>query len=97
MATKYDLVESLVQELSKLQELFLKGATRTSSGSGSWTSTSSSTTYNYTAGEDDLYAQLQTVLEDYQITASDWNTVNNKLIGTRRDTINIAMGGWRLG
>lgn len=74
--TKYDLPNQFVSELSQLQILFAKGATRTSSGSGAWYSDSSSTNYTYTNGENDLYAQLQAVLLDYQITASDWNNLS---------------------
>lgn len=79
--SKADLSETYLDEYEKYQELFLLGSSRTSGGSGSWVSTTSGVTYNYTGGQDDLFNQLYTVLADYLITASDYNTVYNH-IGT---------------
>lgn len=70
---KYDLPNSLIDEWTQFQILFALGNTRTSTGSGTFTSTTSSTSYPYTGGQNDLFNQLQTVLNPYLITASDFN------------------------
>lgn len=76
MAQKFDLPNSLVSELVKFNELFLKGLTRTTTGNLSFTSTSSTETYNSTTGEEGLLTLLKTALIDYMVTATDFN---NKL------------------
>ena len=73
MATKYDLPNSLIHEWQKYGELFALGDSRTTTGSGSWTSDTSSTVYNYTTGEEDLFDQLFVVLQDYLVSATDFN------------------------
>ena len=74
MSVKYDLPNIYVSELQQYQALFILGDLRTSSGSGSWLSVSSGLTYNYTTGQNDLFAQLQTFLEPYLITAGNFNS-----------------------
>lgn len=53
----------------------------TTTGSGSWTSTSSGTVYNYTAGLQDLFNQLDIVLSDYRISSVDWNLIRSFIYG----------------
>ena len=79
MSTKYDLPNSMVQEVLKLQELLLK--VRSSSGQLSFTSSSSGVTYLTTGsaydnmGETGLLSLIKIALGSYQIVATDWNTL----------------------
>ena len=79
MAIKYDIPDTYLNEYTKWQELFLLGtAGRASYGSGTFVSSTSAISYPYTDGGD-LFTQLQAVLQDYLITASDWNEFKNTI------------------
>jgi hypothetical protein len=79
---KYDIPNTYISEYTQYQTLFLLGSSRTTSGSGSWTSSTSSVVYNYTSGEEELFNTLKTTLQNYMITASDWNNISSTTGGT---------------
>lgn len=96
---KYDVSESLYSESLKYNDLIFL-LNRSSYGAGTWTSTSSSTTYTYT-DYDDLLNQLQVVLADYIIIASDWNAFLTSFANLsknyefKKNTYERFLNGWR--
>lgn len=90
MSAKFDIPNSMIQELIKHQELLLK--TRTSTGNPSFTSTSSSVTYTVSdnTGENGLMALLKTALSQYMVTANDWNGMET-LVSNTTTALNSAM------
>ena len=79
MATKYDIPDTYLDEYTSYQNLFPVGAAgRALIPAGSLLSNSSGVTYTYTDGND-LFSQLQTVLADYLVTASDWNSLETTI------------------
>lgn len=75
---KNDLPSIYKSEGSKYSELSVTDLSTIAGGS--FTSTTSGTTYTYTNGQD-LYNQLAVVLDDYSITAIEWNTVRSFILG----------------
>ena len=76
---KYDLSSLLKDEGKEFARLSLE--TLTTTGSGSFVSASSGTTYNFSSGTQDLYNQLAVVLDDYYISALDYNLIKNFIYG----------------
>jgi hypothetical protein len=70
---KTNLPANYGDEAKKFRELYEKGSLRTTSGSGTYTSLTSLVTYTYTAGEQDLFTQLSTIVANYNIAQSDWD------------------------
>ena len=91
MSQKHDLIDNLVHEYQKYQELYLKGSNRTTTGSLSFTSNSSGVTYHSSSGEWGISFQLYNVLKDYLIEATDINDVNSNMneVNTVINNLNI--------
>lgn len=79
--TKLDLIPSLGDEAKKHRELFEIGSNRTTTGSGTYISATSLTSYNYTAGTQDLFEQLGVVLQDYNIDQGAWDSIQTTIDG----------------
>lgn len=75
VATKTNLPSTFVSEYEEFIRLYNLGSNRTNTGALDFTSTSSGTTYNSTTGEEGIFQQLGTVLEDYRIEDIDWNQI----------------------
>jgi hypothetical protein len=86
MANLFDVTSTYYSEGVKFQELAMKVGR--SASSGTWNSASSTVTYTY-SNEDDLFTQLQVVLDDYLPTAVKWNNKIDKIGGTTGQILRV--------
>ena len=77
---KIDLPDLYVSEVQKFRELKELGASRTTTGTISFTSNSSGATYNSITGQLGIMQQLDSILTQYKINASDWNDAENAFV-----------------
>jgi hypothetical protein len=76
---KLDLPDLLVDEYIIYDNLYKLGAERSTTGNLSFMSSSSGLTYTSTTGQLGILQSLQTALNVYIISATDFNTVDNKI------------------